>query len=91
MRLPFDLDGSKFTNNDSRIKFSYTSPELNQNVEISIDGDETSVEALFDAFHRFLGALGVCIPENVIIGLVDLNDYDDDNEDEDEDDDNDDN
>ena len=81
MRLPFDLTDSKF-GDDSRIKFSYTSPELHQNIEISLDGDDTSVEALLDAFHRFLGALGVCTPENVVLGFIEL----DDNEDEESDD-----
>jgi hypothetical protein len=87
MRLPFDLDGSKFSKDDCRIKFIYTSSELNQNIEISIDGDETSVEALFESFHRFLGALGICTPKNVIVGFVDLNDFEDDEDEEDDDDD----
>lgn len=82
MRLPFDLNDSKFSD-DSRIKFLYTSPELHQNIEISLDGDETSVEALLDAFQRFLGALGVCFPENAILGFIELEDFDDEDEEDD--------
>ena len=73
MRLPFTLGDSKIED-DARIKFSFTSPELHQNIEISLDGDDTSVEALIDAFQRFLGALGVAFPENVVLGFVDVGD-----------------
>lgn len=73
MRLPFTLGDSKIED-DARIKFSFTSPELHQNIEISLDGDDTSVEALVDAFQRFLGALGVAFPENVVLGFVDVGD-----------------
>ena len=38
MRFPFDFNNSSF-NEDARIKFIYNSPELHQNVEISLDGD----------------------------------------------------
>lgn len=79
MRLPFDLSESKFEQ-DARVKFSFTSPELHQNIEISIDGEETSVEALLDAFQRFLGALGICTPENVVLGFIELNDGEDEND-----------
>lgn len=81
MRLPFDLSESKFEQ-DARVKFSFTSPELHQNIEISIDGEDTSVEALLDAFQRFLGALGICTPKNVILGFVELNDDEDEEEDD---------
>lgn len=81
MRLPFNIDGDKIEQ-DARVKFTYTSPELHQNIEISLDGDETSVEALFDAFQRFLGALGISTPPNIIVGFVEL---DEDDEDEKED------
>ena len=81
MRLPFDLSESKFEQ-DARVKFSFTSPELHQNIEISIDGEDTSVEALLDAFQRFLGALGICTPKNVILGFVELNDDEDKEEDD---------
>lgn len=84
MRLPFDLNDSKFSD-DSRIKFSYNSPEFHQNIEISLDGDETSVEALLDAFQRFLGALGVCFPENAVLGFIELEDFDDEDEEEEDD------
>ena len=84
MRLPFDLSESKFEQ-DARVKFSFTSPELHQNIEISLDGEETSVEALLDAFHRFLGALGICTPSNVILGFVEVNDDDEESDDENED------
>lgn len=73
MRLPFNIDKSDL-NEDARIKFIYTSPELHQNIEISIDGDKTSVEALLDAFERFLGALGVSIPDNVLLQFVRIDD-----------------
>lgn len=86
MRLPFDFTDSPF-GEDARIKFSYTSPELHQNIEISLDGDQTSVIAIMDAFQRFLGALGVSVPPNVVIGFIEM---DDDEEEEDDDDDNDD-
>lgn len=83
MRLPFDLDDSKFQQ-DARVKFSFSSPELHQNIEISLDGDETSVEVLLDAFERFMGALGISIPENVTLGFVKLPPEDEDLDDEDE-------
>ena len=98
MRLPFDITGPKFQE-EARVKFSFHSPELNQNIEISIDGDKTSVETLCDAFQRFLGALGIGFPENVVVGLIELDedeliqdeiegliDDEDDEDDEDEDD-----
>lgn len=86
MRLPFDFNDSNI-GDDTRIKFSYTSSELHQNIEISLDGDEVSVDALLDAFQRFLGALGVCIPPNVQVDFVQTNsdDEDDDEDDDDED------
>lgn len=71
MRLPFDFNNSNL-NEEARIKLTYTSPELKQNIEISMDGDEISVDALLDAFQRFMGALGICVPENVILGFVDI-------------------
>jgi hypothetical protein len=83
MRLPFDLNESKFEE-DARVKFSFTSPELHQNIEISLDGDKTSVEALLDAFQRFLGALGINLPDNVVVGIIELEDDPEDSEDEDE-------
>jgi hypothetical protein len=89
MRLPFTLGDSK-VEDDARIKFCFTSPELHQNIEISLDGAETSVEALVDAFQRFLGALGVALPENVILGFVNIGDDDDDDDDDHDDDDDDD-
>lgn len=71
MRLPFDFNNSNL-NEESRIKLLYNSPELHQNIEISMDGDEISVEALLDAFQRFMGALGICVPENVVLGFVEI-------------------
>jgi hypothetical protein len=85
MRLPFDLSESKFEQ-DARVKFSFTSPELHQNIEISLDGEDTSVEALLDAFQRFLGALGICTPDDVILAFVKMDPEDleeDNNEEED--------
>jgi hypothetical protein len=85
MRLPFDLSDAKISD-EARVKFIYTSPELHQNIEISIDGDQTSVETLLDAFQRFLGALGICMPEDVMLTFVkieDLEQEEDDNEKED--------
>jgi hypothetical protein len=81
MRLPFDLGDQKL-HESARVKFSYTSPELHQNIEISLDGDQTSVETLLDAFHRFLGALGIITPENVILSFVEIDDEDEDENDE---------
>jgi hypothetical protein len=75
MRLPFNFEQSKFEQ-DARVKFSFTSPELHQNIEISLDGDQTSVEALLDAFQRFLGALGINTPDNVVLGFIELEDED---------------
>ena len=83
MRLPFDFNNSGIGGDDARIKFVYTSPELNQNIEISMDGDKTSVEALVDAFERFLGALGISIPENVMLGFVEIQKEDDEDDDDD--------
>jgi hypothetical protein len=71
MRLPFDFNNSNLPE-EARIKLIYNSPELKQNIEISIDGDEISVEALLDSFQRFMGALGVCVPENVMLGFVEI-------------------
>lgn len=85
MRLPFNLTETKLEE-DARVKFIYTSPELHQNIEISMDGEDTSVETLLNAFERFLGALGVSIPPNVILGFVEVeDDEDDDGEDGEED------
>ena len=72
MRSPFNITNIGLEE-EARIKFSYTSPTLHQNIEISIDGDATSVEDLLDSFHRFLNALGVSTPENVVLGFVELN------------------
>lgn len=84
MRLPFNLDGSNL-NEDARIKFTYNSPTLHQNIEISIDAENTSVDSLIDAFERFLGALGISIPDNVILQFVKVDTEDDQEEDSDED------
>ena len=81
MRLPFDINGPKFQE-EARVKFSFNSPELHQSIEITIDGNDTSVETLCDAFQRFLGALGITFPDNVVVGLIEL---DEDELDEDED------
>lgn len=83
MRIPFDLNDSNLEN--ARVKFTFTSPELNQNIEISLDGEDTSVEVLLDAFHRFLNALGINTPDNVVLGFIELKE-DDDGEEEDDDD-----
>jgi hypothetical protein len=83
MRLPFELNGHKFQD-EARVKFSFSSPEFHQNIEISIDGDETSVEVLLDAFERFMSALGISIPENVVLGFVELPPDDKDSDDEDD-------
>jgi hypothetical protein len=83
MRLPFELNSSKFKD-DARVTFSFNSPELHQNIEISIDGDETSVEVLLDAFERFMSALGISIPENVVLGFIELPPDEEDSDDEEE-------
>ena len=85
MRLPFNI--SDKLEEDARVKFLYTSPELHQTIEISLDGHETSVEALVDAFQRFLGALGISIPPNV--NLVFIEDEEDEEQDEESDEDDD--
>lgn len=86
MRLPFKFDESNF-NQDARIKFVFTSPELNQNIEISLDAENTSVDRILDAFERFLGALGISIPENVLLQFVRIDDEDKENSEDDEDED----
>jgi hypothetical protein len=73
MRPLFDLSNTKFEE-DARVKFIYTSPEHHQNIEISIDGEETSVEVLMDAFKRFICALGVPLPPNVGLEFVEYGD-----------------
>ena len=83
MRLPFKLNDSDF-GQDARVKFIYTSPELHQNIEISIDGDDTTVDALLESFHRFLGALGLCTPSNVVLGFIEVDEDDENSEDESE-------
>lgn len=80
MRLPFNLSETKLEE-DARVKFIYTSPELHQNIEISLDGDETSVETLLNAFERFLGALGINLPPNVILGFVEIEESNEEEED----------
>jgi hypothetical protein len=79
MRLPFNLEDPKLDER-ARVKFLYNSPELHQNIEVSLDGDETTVETLLDAFQRFLGALGLSTPSNVVLGFVELNNEDDEEE-----------
>jgi hypothetical protein len=69
MRIPFDLSSSSFEE-EARIKFLFTSPELHQNIEVSIDGNKISVELLLETFERFMGALGVMIPDGVVLGFV---------------------
>ena len=83
MRLPFDISEQKFSDS-ARVKFSYKSPELKQNIEISLDGEDTTVEALLDAFQRFLGALGISTPDNVVLGFIELEDEDKEDSNEDE-------
>lgn len=80
MRLPFNISDSKLEG--ARIKLQYSSPELNQNIEISIDGEETTIEALLDAYHRFISALGVPIPENVALAFVEVDDEEDEEDEE---------
>lgn len=82
MRLPFELSNIV---EDARVKFIYTSPELHQNIEISLDGENTSVDAIMDAFQRFLGALGVSLPPNVAVGFIDLDEEKDDEDSSEED------
>lgn len=89
MRLPFDFSNNSFQD-DARIKFSFTSPELNQNIEISIDGSKLSVDVLLETFERFMSALGVSIPEDVVLGFIRMEESDDDDQDDEEDDDDDD-
>ena len=84
MRLPFNLSETKLEE-DARVKFIYTSPELHQNIEISMDGEETSVETLLNAFERFLGALGISVPPNVILGFVEVEETEDNEDSEEED------
>ena len=88
MRLPFKFDESNL-NEDARIKFTYNSPELHQNIEISMDAEKASVDSIIDAFERFLGALGISIPENVVLQFVqvDLEDEEDEESEDSEEDD----
>jgi hypothetical protein len=94
MRLPFKFDESNL-NEDARIKFTFTTPELHQNIEISLDAEDASVDSLLDAFERFLCALGINIPDNVLLQFVRVDlkdkegegDEDEEGEDEDEDED----
>lgn len=83
MRLPFDLNNVKI-NDEARVKFSYTSPEHHQNIEISLDGEDASVEMLLDAFERFLKALGIHIPDNALLSFIEVRE--DENDDENDDD-----
>lgn len=85
MRLPFNLNDSQFAD-EARIKFTYTAPELNQNIEISIDGSKLSVDVLLETFERFMSALGVSIPEDVVLGFIRMEESDEDDQDDDEDD-----
>ena len=86
MRIPFNFDKTNFEE-DARIKFSYTSPELHQNIEISIDSNELSIDALLETFERFISALGVSIPDDVVVGFIRVNDEEGDEDDDEGDDD----
>lgn len=83
MRPLFDLSKTKFEE-DARVKFTYTSPEHHQNIEISIDGEETSVEVLLETFQRFLWALGVPIPPEARVDIVVYDDENDKKDDQEE-------
>ena len=83
MRLPFDVNTNNIEEN-ARVKFIYKSSELNQNIEISLNGDEATVENLLDAFTRFLGALGLALPDNVELGFIEFKDGEEENENEDD-------
>ena len=83
MRIPFNLPNPNFEDG-ARVKFHYSSPELKQNIEISLDGDETTIEELLHGFQRFIAALGVYIPDNVELGFVERDEEDDEEGDEDE-------
>lgn len=78
MRDAFNLNLKE----DARVKFIYNSPELNQNIEISLDGDEATVEALVDAFERFLGALGLPLPDGVCLAFVEVEEEEENDEEE---------
>jgi hypothetical protein len=84
MRLPFEFSEAKL-DDKARVKFLYTSPELHQSVEISLDGEDTTVEALMEAFQRFLGALGISIPKNVELGFIEFSEEDEEEDDTEED------
>jgi hypothetical protein len=84
MRPLFDLSNNLKFEEDARVKFIYTSPEHHQNIEISIDGDEASVDVLLDAFQRFLGALGVPFPHNVGLEFVEYKEKPSEDEDDNE-------
>ena len=75
MRLPFNLNDAK-TTDGARVKFLFNSPEHNQNIEISLDGEDTSVDMLLDAFERFLKALGIYVPDNAVLGFIEIDDED---------------
>ena len=81
MRLPFSLTDQSVSEG-ARVRFLYSSPELKQNIEISFDGEDTSVEALLDAFQRFVSALGISVPENVVLGFVEVDEEEDEEEEE---------
>ena len=51
-----------------------------------MDGEDTSVETLLNAFERFLGAIGISVTPNVILGFVEVEETDEEtDEDEGED------
>ena len=80
MRVPFNLPSSNLEDG-ARVEFHYSSPELKQDIKISLDGDETTLSELIHGFQRFLAALGVNIPEGAEMGFVE---YEDDEEEGDE-------
>jgi hypothetical protein len=83
-----DFSFSELTDTGAKVKLTYENSELRQHIEISLDAEDLAVADLINAYQRFLGALGVNIPENHELGFVLTNeeDEDDDNDDNDDDD-----
>ena len=75
-----DFSFSELTDTGAKVKLTYENSELRQHIEISLDAEDLAVADLINAYQRFLGALGVNIPENHELGFVLTNEEDEDDE-----------
>lgn len=69
--LGFNIEKEKLP----KIEFKYSSQKFKQHVNIILENeDEINIDQLLEAFHKFISALGVSIPENVYIRFIEGDD-----------------